>query len=187
MAVRPTEALDMVWPEVDLDGRRSDDGPPLLTIPKERMKKDRAHEVPLTARVVEILRDMKAQDRTSQVVFHSQAAGCTYLGDRSQERTTQKVAALAIEQGLQINPRITPHGFRSAFKRWASRKTSFPRELIEDALAHRLGDDTEDAYARSDEGSNYAERRRALMSAWADFCAGKTAANVVTMKRQRAA
>jgi integrase len=145
------------------------------------MKKDHAHEVPLSKAALELLRALPREK--GQVVFYSRIAGRTYLCDRSQERTTQKVAALAIEQGLQINPRITPHGFRSAFKRWASRKTSFPRELIEDALAHRLGDDTEDAYARSDEGSNYVERRRALMSAWADFCLGKT--NVVAMGKRR--
>lgn len=44
--------------------------------------------------------------------------------------------------------------------------TDFPREVVEMALAHTAGDATEQAYQRGD----LFEKRRKLMTAWADFC-----------------
>src|SRR5262249_17050156 len=72
----------------------------------------------------------------------------------------------------------TPHGFRSSFRDWAGNETQFPRELAETALAHVIGDLSEQAYRRSDA----LERRRALMEAWADFCTAETGGNVVPLR-----
>lgn len=58
---------------------------------------------------------------------------------------------------------ITVHGFRSTFRDWAGETTSFPREVIEAALAHGIKDKAEAAYARSD----LFDKRRDLMQAWA--------------------
>jgi len=60
---------------------------------------------------------------------------------------------------------VTVHGFRSSFRDWAGETTQFPREVIEAALAHRLKDKAEAAYARGD----LFRKRRALMQAWADY------------------
>ena len=60
-----------------------------------------------------------------------------------------------------------PHGFRSSFRDWAAEKTDHPREVIEAALAHVVGNRTEAAYARSD----LFERRRLLMDEWAAYLA----------------
>jgi integrase len=60
----------------------------------------------------------------------------------------------------------TVHGFRSSFRDWAAERTNFPREVAEMALAHRIGNATENAYARSD----LFEKRRRLMAAWCEFC-----------------
>ena len=70
---------------------------------------------------------------------------------------------------LQANA-YTVHGFRSAFRDWAGDETSVPREIAEAALAHRVGDETERAYRRSDA----IEKRRELMVLWADFCTVKS-------------
>ena len=61
---------------------------------------------------------------------------------------------------------IVPHGFRSTFRDFVAEKTDFPREVAEAALAHALQDKTEAAYQRGD----YLEKRRELMTLWADFC-----------------
>jgi hypothetical protein len=53
---------------------------------------------------------------------------------------------------------VTVHGFRSAFRDWSGKRTAFPREVAEAALAN-LGDQTERAYRRGDA----LEKRRALM------------------------
>jgi len=65
---------------------------------------------------------------------------------------------------------ITVHGFRSTFRDWAGEATTFQREVAEAALAHTVGDSTERAYRRGDA----LEKRRALMNAWADYCARST-------------
>ena len=53
----------------------------------------------------------------------------------------------------------TVHGLRSSFRDWAGNETGHPRELIETALAHVIGDTAEQADRRSDA----LEKRRALM------------------------
>ena len=73
------------------------------------------------------------------------------------------------------------HGFRATFKTWASERTSYPRELIEAALAHVIGDAAEQAYHRGD----MLTRRRQLMEAWADYCAEpRGAGDVVPIRKQ---
>ena len=59
----------------------------------------------------------------------------------------------------------TAHGFRSAFRDWASERTNFPRDVAEMALAHAVKDKVEAAYRRGD----LFEKRRRLMDAWAAF------------------
>jgi integrase len=54
---------------------------------------------------------------------------------------------------------------RSTFRDWAGDMSDHPREVIEAALAHRLGDTTELAYRRGDA----LDRRRRLMEEWATF------------------
>lgn len=61
---------------------------------------------------------------------------------------------------------ITVHGFRSSFRDWAGDTTHFPKEVIENALAHQLKDKAEAAYARSTQLA----KRRELMDAWAIYC-----------------
>ena len=50
------------------------------------------------------------------------------------------------------------HGFRSTFPDWAAEETDHPREFIEAALAHVVGNKVEAAYARPD----LFERRRLM-------------------------
>src|SRR5262249_36156380 len=45
---------------------------------------------------------------------------------------------------------ITSHGLRSTFRDWAGERTTFPREVIEMAMAHVAVGETEEAYFRSD-------------------------------------
>jgi integrase len=61
----------------------------------------------------------------------------------------------------------TVHGFRSSFRDWAGETTHHAREVVEAALAHRVGSETERAYARGD----LFRKRRTLMEDWAGFCA----------------
>jgi integrase len=76
---------------------------------------------------------------------------------------------------------LTAHGFRSSFRDWAAERTSYAREVAEEALAHTLRDKTEAAYRRGD----LFEKRRRLMDDWAGFCA-LSAARVGTVTPIRA-
>jgi integrase len=79
--------------------------------------------------------------------------------------------------------RVTAHGFRSSFRTWAGEQTAYPRELIEVALAHAVGDETERAYARGD----MLARRRQLMETWAEYCSKPDTANGVVVPLRQGA
>ena len=92
------------------------------------------------------------------------------------------LSAMAMDIVMRrIGESVTVHGFRSSFRDWAGNETHFPRELAEAALAHVVGDKTEQAYRRSDA----LEKRRALMEAWAQWCEPREAADNVTPLRRK--
>ena len=74
-------------------------------------------------------------------------------------------------------PADTVHGFRSTFRDWAGDCTTFPREIVEEALAHQVGSEVERSYRRGDA----LEKRRLLMQAWADYCAATKVDKVVSL------
>jgi hypothetical protein len=68
--------------------------------------------------------------------------------------------------------------FAPAFGIGPGNVSNFPREIIETALAHVIGDKAEQAYRRSDA----LEKRRKLMDAWSEYCEPKTSANIVQLR-----
>lgn len=136
------------------------------TIPKTRMKgrkgKKRPHRVPLARRALELLEQVQ-RDVENPYLFQGQKRG-KHLSDGA-------LRVLLVRMGVT---NATTHGFRSTFRTWAGEQTRFPREVIEKALAHVVGDETEQAYDRGD----LFEKRRQLMSAWAGYCGSKPAAHL---------
>ena len=57
------------------------------------------------------------------------------------------------------------HGFRSSFRNWAGEESGASHEVIEKAMAHKVGNAAEQAYARSD----LLDQHRQLMHQWADY------------------
>jgi integrase len=160
-AARSGEALGARWDEIDAKRR-------IWVVPEARMKGGKEHRVPLAPRVVEILNEM-AEIQLSEFVFFGAKQG----------RSLSDMALLMLLRDLC--PGVTVHGFRSAFKDWASEATSFPDHLSEAALAHTSADKVRAAYARSD----LFEKRRELMEAWAQHCQRKPAfAEVVPLQRR---
>jgi integrase len=145
-ATRTSETLGARRSELDLEQK-------VWTIPAERMKASKEHRVPLSPRAVEILERALEVSADSEFVFASNRAG-RHLSNMVFLMTLRRM-------GLTT----TAHGFRSAFRDWASERTNFPREVSEAALAHTVRDKTEAAYARSD----LFAKRRQLMEAWAAF------------------
>jgi integrase len=61
---------------------------------------------------------------------------------------------------------VTPHGFRSTFRDWASEEAfQFSGETVELAIGHTIKNKTEAAYRRGDQ----LERRRELMALWEEY------------------
>ncbi|WP_170328739.1 tyrosine-type recombinase/integrase [Ruegeria arenilitoris] len=141
-ACRTSEALEMKWPEVDVDAR-------LWTIPAERMKGGQVHRVPLTEEMLAILEPLRAL--ASDYVFEGQ----------KRHQPLSNMSMLMLLRRMRKDG-VTVHGFRSSFRDWAAEAANAPRELAEAALAHQVGSDVERAYARSD----LLERRRELSKKW---------------------
>ena len=120
------------------------------------MKAGLEHRVPLSRQALKLLGRASALRDETGLVFPSPLKRGVPLSDM----TLTKVLRSA---GLA--ERATVHGFRSSFKNWTLEQTDTPWAVSEAALAHILGNSTEQAYARSD----LFERRRGLMQLWADY------------------
>jgi len=149
---RTGEARGLMWTEVSDDLK-------LATIPAERMKGGVEHRIPLCPAAKAILSHQKdKRDRMrvpSPYVFPGRKPGM----------------CISDSAAIQFLKRIdrsdcTPHGMRACARMWSAERTDFPREVCEQALAHKLRDKVEAAYQRGD----YLEKRQALMRAWSDFC-----------------
>ncbi len=141
-ATRVGEALGARWTEIDL-------ATATWAIPGERMKTGEEHIVPLTRRTVAII---EAQPRDGELVFRGRRGK---LNDQSLRD---------VLKGIRVD--TTVHGFRSSFRDWCGDQTNFPREIAEAALAHKVGNSTEQSYRRG----SALERRRKLMAEWAAYC-----------------
>ena len=152
MAARSGEARGATWDEIDLHGQE-------WRIPSQRMKAGMEHRVPLSRQALDLPRDASALRDESGLVFPSPLKVGSPLSDMTLTKVLRSVG---------LAERATVHGFRSSFKNWTLEQTDTPWAVSETALAHSLGNATEQAYARSD----LFERRRALMQLWADYLTG---------------
>ncbi len=156
-AARSGEAMGARWDEIDGD---------VWSIPAERMKEGKAHTVPLSGRVLEII---KSLPRVSDFVFVSTDG----------RRSGKQIGRDAFKDTLKaLDVDATAHGFRSTFADWAADRTNYAREVREQCLAHAIESKSEAAYRRGE----MLDKRHRLMEAWAAFCAGlaETKGEVVT-------
>ena len=148
------------------------------------MKAARAHRVALPAEAVALLR---ALPRFEGVPYVFAAPRGGMLSDMSLSAVMRRMQEAEVAAGRPgwLDPRsgrpAVPHGLRSTFRDWAAER-GVDHMLAEIALAHVVGCEVERAYRRSD----MLERRRALLTAWADFLGDRPAANVVALAEARA-
>ncbi|MDX1299597.1 MAG: tyrosine-type recombinase/integrase [Pseudomonas sp.] len=163
-AVRPGELRAAPWAEFDLEAAT-------WTIPKERMKARRGHQVPLPRQAVAILRQLQEVTGQYALVF----AGRNNTNRPMSENTVNKALADVGYKGRQ-----TGHGFRHLLSTELNGR-GYNRDWIERQLAHGDDDEIRDTYNHA----AYLEQRREMMQAWADsldaLCAG---ANAVSIKRK---
>lgn len=172
-ATRSTETLAARWPEVDFDKK-------VWTIPALRMKATEDFRVPLSAPAVSILQALR-ETGTGEFMFPSVSPRkkrkkgdepCPHLSNMSMTMCLRRIGY----------GDYTTHGFRSSFRDWASEATSFPHEVCEKALAHKIENESEAAYRRGD----LLTKRVKLMEAWAQYCERKKDGKVVPISRAAA-
>jgi integrase len=122
------------------------------TIPGNRMKAGRQHQVPLCQRSLDLMLIAQSLDPSSQYLFSRDG------------KPLSSMAMLMLARRMQAG--LTVHGFRSSFRDWVSEETDHSPEVAEMALAHTIGNKVEQAYRRG----NLLERRRRLMQDWQSYC-----------------
>ncbi|MFZ3325388.1 MAG: site-specific integrase [Methylocella sp.] len=170
-AARTGEVIGARWGEIDI-------GEKLWTVPGMRMKAGKEHRLPLSARVVAILKEMKPLCQVSD--GQNEADAFVFPGGRHGQPLSN-MAFLMLLRRMKHDD-LTAHGFRSTFRDWAAERTNFPSEVAEMALAHTVSSKVEQAYRRGD----LFERRWRMMTAWATFCATpkETTRNKLAILRQ---
>lgn len=157
--VRSGEAREAQWSEFDCDGYN-------WFIPGSRMKTGFPHPVPLSARVLEILREMRDVNTGTGLVFPGKKRGQPF----SDSALLEFLGRLRLP-GTEHVP-ATVHGFRSSFRDWVAETEAGTDLAAERALAHASTSQTVDAYPRTD----LLEVRRPLMKRWADHVTSATSA-----------
>ncbi len=163
-ACRSGEIFGAKWHEIDFKNK-------VWIIPKERMKAEKEHRVPLSQQSINLLESIQPYTQSHDFIFPAPRTS-EMLSDMSLTTLIKRMHAQKLkENGLgYIDPKqnrvITTHGFRSTFRDWSADKTDYPREVCEHVLAHKLPDEVEAAYLRG----AYLEKRKNLMTDWARFC-----------------
>jgi len=163
-ACRSGEIFGAKWHEIDYKNK-------VWIIPKERMKAEKEHRVPLSQDAIRLLESIQPHTQSYDFIFPAPRSG-EMLSDMSLTTMIRRLHEQKFkENGLgYIDPKqnriITTHGFRSTFRDWSADKTNYPREVCEHVLAHKLPDEVEAAYLRG----AYLEKRKGLMAEWAKFC-----------------
>ena len=152
-AARSGEARNALWNEINRDQA-------VWTVPRARMKGGLEHRVPLSKTALDVLSRAREIHDGSELVFPAPRK----RGEPLSDMTLTKLL-----RDTQLAHLTTVHGFRSTFRDWGTETEAASDRVLEHALAHRPGNETERAYARSDR----LELRRPVMEAWGEFVVGE--------------
>jgi integrase len=138
------------------------------------MKAGRVHRVPLSDPALAVLEAVRPLALTTD--GKADPAAPVFPGPRRALPMSNMTMLMLLRRMRRDD--LTAHGFRSTFSDWAAERTAYPREVVEMALAHTIGNKAEAAYRRGD----LFEKRRKLMEAWAGFCEAPRAGEVVPLR-----
>ena len=165
-ATRSQEVRGALWDEIDLDKA-------LWVMPAARMKMDREHRIPLSGAAVALLQALPRL-QGNPLLFPAARGG--ELSDMTLSAAMKRMHATDIATGgvgfvdrTSKRPAV-PHGLRSTFRDWVAERTTYPGDMAEVALAHRISNAVEASYRRGD----MIEKRRRMMADWADFLSAKS-------------
>jgi integrase len=118
-AARTSEVIGAKWSEIDLDAG-------VWTVPAERMKGGKEHQVPLSKRAIAILDELPREH-----------GGYVFPGAKA-KAPLSNMAMLELLRGMDGNG-STVHGFRSTFRDWAGSDQFCPRSYRTRSSASHKG------------------------------------------------
>lgn len=159
---RTGETIGARWDEINFEKK-------IWYIPAGRIKGGREHRVVLSERALEILRGLP-REGGNPFVFIGAVKGSHIASSAMAQLMKKGSLAFASTTPGRL---CVPHGFRSSFKDWCTETTTYPNDMSEIALAHKVGDDVELAYRRG----SMQNKRREMMEDWAAHCGRSDAAD----------
>lgn len=154
--VRKSELQDAVWDEIDFENA-------VWTIPKERMKRSKAHNVYLSQQSLDIFIALKTCAGNSRFVLPSRYDADAPMSRATFNRVTTAVAELAKKEGLPLDA-FTVHDLRRTGSTLLN-ELGFNRDWIEKALAHEDSNSSRGVYNKAE----YEPQRRHMLQQWADM------------------
>ncbi len=141
---RPGQAVKAEWTDIDEKQK-------LWVVPASKMKKRREHIVPLAPLTLDILNRLQEMNVHGKYLFE---------GRGRKQHISSETVRVAMNR-LDIN--TTAHGFRSLARTYLGETQQFDKDTLKRCLSHKVGNNTDLAYDRSD----YLESRREVLEYWA--------------------
>ena len=154
--VRKSELQDATWDEVDFENS-------VWSIPKERMKRSKSHNVYLAQQTIDILIALKTCAGNSRYVLPSRYDADAPMSRATFNRITAAVVERAKKEGLPLEP-FTVHDLRRTGSTLLN-ELGFNSDWIEKCLAHEDGRSSRGIYNKAE----YEHQRRHMMQEWADL------------------
>jgi integrase len=151
--VRKSELQDATWDEVDFENA-------VWSIPKERMKRSKAHNVYLSQQAVDIFIALKTCAGNSRYVLPSRYDADAPMSRATFNRITTAVVARAKREGLPLDA-FTVHDLRRTGSTLLN-ELGFNSDWIEKCLAHEDGRSSRGVYNKAE----YEHQRRHMMQEW---------------------
>ena len=148
--VRPGELRSAEWSEIDLDSA-------LWTIPKEKMKMDISHMVPLSKQALEIIQELQSVTNHSKYLFPSHRSNARPMSNNAINAALRRMGYKKDE--------MTGHGFRAMARTLLDEVLQFRPDFIEHQLAHAVRDPLGRAYNRT---THIGERKK-MMQEWGEY------------------
>ena len=154
--VRKGELVGGMWAEVDFERQ-------IWTIPSERMKARRPHNVYLSKQAMQIMTALRACAGSSQYILPSRNDPDRHIANGSLNRLTQSIVDQARAENLPLGD-FTVHDLRRTGSTLLN-EVGFNGDWIEKCLAHEQGRSSRGVYNKA----QYAEQRRHMLQEWADM------------------
>ncbi|WP_374321670.1 tyrosine-type recombinase/integrase [Brevundimonas sp.] len=154
--VRKSELQDAVWDEIDFENA-------VWSIPKERMKRSKAHNVYLSQQMLDIFIALKTCAGNSKYVLPSRYDADAPMSRATFNRITVAVVERAKKEGLPLES-FTVHDMRRTGSTLLN-EVGFNSDWIEKCLAHEDGRSSRGIYNKAE----YEHQRRHMMQEWSNL------------------